>query len=56
MKTKILITIFFFVWHIASTGFFGWNVMAESADEFIIDGIFLVGMAILWGKYPPQPR
>jgi hypothetical protein len=47
---KILITIMFLIWHIGASGFFGWNVMPESADEFIIDGILLVGMAILWGK------
>ncbi|MCP5094944.1 MAG: hypothetical protein GY943_05265 [Chloroflexi bacterium] len=50
MTAKAILTVGFFVWHIAATGYFGWNFVAESADEILVDGIALLGMAILWGK------
>lgn len=35
-------------WHISATGYFGWNYLPESGDEILCDGLFVIGMILIF--------
>lgn len=48
---KIFLLLVLVVWHMASTAFFGWNYLPQSGEEFVCDGLLIVGLlVVVWGR------
>lgn len=38
-------------WHLLTTQYFGWNLLPQSEAELICDGMFIIGLILL---FPPK--
>ncbi len=45
---KHIILFLLILWHVSTTKYFGWNFLPQSADEYICDGIMIVGLLVYW--------
>jgi len=36
------------IWHMASTQHFGGNLLPESSNEYICDGMLILGLLVYW--------
>ena len=50
MTSKIILSILLMGWHLHATAFYGWNWTPQSTGEYIVDGICILGLCILWGN------